>query len=129
MNDIKLTLLYDGACPICNAETTRLRHWNRKTGTLCLVNISDDRFDPAPYGKTHAELMGLIHAIKPDGSLLIGIDALRAAYAEVGLGWLWAPTRWPGLRSIFDRFYLWFARNRYRISSFGRCGTGRCEPR
>ncbi len=129
VSQARLTLLYDGACAICNAETGRLRHWNRHTRTLSLVDISADGFDAAPYGKTHADLLGLIHAVKPDGSMLIGVDALRAAYGEVGLGWLWAPTRWPGLRPVFDRFYLWFARNRYRISNLGRCGSGRCVKR
>ena len=129
MNHVKLTLLYDGACAICNAETSRLRHWNRMTGTLSLIDISADGFDPVPYGKTHADLMGLIHAIKPDGSMLIGMDALRAAYGEVGLGWLWAPTRWPGLRPIFDRCYLWFARNRYGLSKMVRRGYERCTGR
>jgi predicted DCC family thiol-disulfide oxidoreductase YuxK len=125
----KLTLLYDGACAICNAETARLRHWNRKSGTLRLVDISADGFDAAAYGKTQDDLMGLIHGIRPDGSVLIGIDALRAAYAEVGLGWLWAPTRWSGLRRVFDRCYLWFARNRYRVSDLARWGTGRSAKR
>ena len=129
MNHVRLTLLYDGACPICRVENARLRHWNRSAGTLSFVDISDDGFDPRPYGTSFAELMGRMHAVRPDGTLLIGMDALRAAYDEVGLGWLLAPTRWPGLRLVFDRCYLWFARNRYSISKLTRCGLERCKGR
>ena len=52
------------------------------------------------------------------------------ALAAVGLGWLLAPTRWPGLRRLSDAAYRVFARNRLRWT--GRqdaCGGDSCEPR
>jgi predicted DCC family thiol-disulfide oxidoreductase YuxK len=61
-----------------------------------------------------------VHAVSSDGTTLVGMDAVRAAYGAVGLGWLLAPTRWPGLRPLFDRFYRWFADNRQRISALAR---------
>ena len=73
--------------------------------------------------------MGRVHAVKPDGTVLIGMDALHAAYREVGLGWPLALTRWPGVRMVFDRGYLWFARNRYRISRRVRGAVERCRLR
>jgi len=129
MNNVKLTFLYDGACAICDTEAARLRRWNRGKGTLSFVDISADGFDPRPYGATLMDLMGRVHAVRTDGTVLIGMDAIRAAYDEVGLGWLLAPTRWPGLRRLFDRCYLWFARNRYRISRRVNCEAGRCATR
>lgn len=129
MSHTRLTFLYDGACAICDAEAARLRHWNRGRDTLHFVDISAAGFEPKTYGRSLEELMGRVHAIRPDGSVLIGMDAIRAAYAEVGLGWLLAPTRWPGLRAVFDRLYLWFARNRYRISKAAAFGYDRCAMR
>ena len=125
----KLVFLYDGACGICSAESERLRGWNRARDTLTFVDISAEGFDPARYGRSMDELMGRVHAIPPEGSMLIGMDAIRAAYAEVGLGWLLAPTRWPGLRIAFDRFYLWFARNRYTLSDIVCRDGKRCAIR
>ena len=131
----KLVFLYDGGCAICSAESERLRDWNRTRDTLTFVDISAEGFDAARYGRPMDELMGRVHAFRPDGSMLIGMDAIRAAYAEVGLGWLLAPTRWPGLCVAFDRLYLWFARNRYALSDIvcrdaKRCaiGSGRRTP-
>ena len=45
------------------------------------------------------------------------------------LGWLLAPTGWPGLRWLSDRGYEWFARNRLAIGKwFGRkCESGKCS--
>jgi predicted DCC family thiol-disulfide oxidoreductase YuxK len=57
-----------------------------------------------------------------------GVEVFRRAYAAVGLGWLLAPTRWPGLRRASDAAYRWFARNRLRLT--GRpapCDAERCR--
>ena len=56
-----------------------------------------------------------MHALAPDGRLLAGMDAIRAAYSAVGLGWLLAPTRLPLARRLAERAYLAMP-NRYAIS-------------
>ena len=99
---------------MCAGEVRRLRRRD-SAGRLHLVDISAPAFEAARYGRTLEELMTRMHAIDADGRTLVAMDAVRAAYAAVGLGWLVAPTRWPGLRTLFDRFYAWLARNRYRL--------------
>lgn len=111
-----LTLLYDGACPVCNLEMDNLKARNTQE-RLRFVDISAPFFDTTPYGKTLAELNGLIHAMRPDGSLVIGLDVLRLAYGAVGLGHFVKPTSLPMLRPVFDRAYAVFARNRYGFSA------------
>jgi predicted DCC family thiol-disulfide oxidoreductase YuxK len=111
-----LTLLYDGACPVCNLEMDNLKARNT-AGLLKFVDISAAFFDPAPYGATLQAMNGLIHAVRPDGSLVIGVEVFRLAYGAVGLGHLAAPTGWPLLKPAFDATYKVFARNRYGISS------------
>ena len=109
-----LTYLYDGACPICVSEVDGLRRRDAH-GNLCLVDISAPSFDAARYGRTRQELLTRMHAIDGEGHTLVAMDAVRAAYRAVGLGWLVAPTRWPLLKPLFDRLYAWIARNRYRL--------------
>lgn len=71
--------------------------------------------------------MARIHGVLPGGELVEGVEVFRRAYAAVGLGWLLAPTRWPGLRRLADAGYRLFARNRLRLTGrAGECDTGRC---
>lgn len=49
----------------------------------------------------------------------------------MGVGWLYAPLRWPGIRIIADWGYLKFAKHRYTISYLltGKKRTcDRCVP-
>ena len=63
------------------------------------------------------------HRRRPPGR---GVETLRLAYRAVGLGWLLAPTAWPGLRGASERAYPWFARHRFAVpawlgfAAFGR---------
>jgi predicted DCC family thiol-disulfide oxidoreductase YuxK len=72
--------------------------------------------------------MGVIHGVFPDGRIVKKVEVFREAYRAIGLGWLLAPTGWPGLRWLADRGYEWFARNRIGIGKiFGRkCTADAC---
>ena len=119
MNTYPLTLLYEEACPLCKLEMDNLKARNAK-GLLRFVDISAPDFDPAPYGVPLEDMMALIHAVKADGDTIKGVEVFRLAYGAVGLGWLTAPTGWSGLSPLFDRGYVWLARNRHRLSdTFG----------
>jgi len=120
-------LLYDGECPLCQREVCFLRKRNRR-GWLAFEDITAPDFDPAVYHTTREELMGVIHGVFPDGRILKKMEVFREAYRAVGLGWLLAPTGWPGVRWLSDRGYEWFARNRLPIGRwFGRkCDSGNC---
>ncbi len=124
-------LLYDGECPLCLREVAWLRRRDR-AGRLALLDITAPGFEPADFGATREELMGVIHGVLPDGRVVRRLEALREAWRTVGLGWLIAPTAWPGLRWVFDRMYAAFARRRMRLGRLlGRpcpahvgCGPG-----
>lgn len=92
-----------------------------------MVDITAPGFDPARYGATMDELMGQVHAVAPDGSMVTGMEVFRRAYRAIGLGWLLAPTGWPVLRPIADRLYRWFARVRPRLQRRDSCPDGRCR--
>jgi predicted DCC family thiol-disulfide oxidoreductase YuxK len=127
MSHWRLKLLYDGECPFCRREIAWLKRRDRD-GNLLLEDITAIGFDPAKYGLTREEVMGVMHGVLPDGRIVRRVEAIRRAYEAVGLGWLVMPTRLPGVRWVLDRMYDVFARNRVRLGRlFGRtCEHGSC---
>jgi predicted DCC family thiol-disulfide oxidoreductase YuxK len=116
MNTPALTLLYDAACPICSLEMDHL--WERNAqGRLAFVDIADPGFEPAAWGVSLADLQAQIHGVRADGSHLVGLAALREAYAAVGLGWVLSATAWPPVQPMANAAYRVFADHRQRISS------------
>lgn len=120
--DIKV--LFDGECPLCRREIAFLEGRNRR-GRLALEDIAAPGFDPSAYGLDAADVMGRINGVLPDGRVVEGMEVFRRAYAAVGLGWLLAPSRLPGLGRMYDAGYRVFARNRLRWT--GRADAG-IEP-
>ena len=73
-------------------------------GLILPEDISDPAFDPARYGLTAEQVRTVLHVVLPDGRVLRAMDAVRV-YHAVGLGWLVAPTGWPGVRWLADGSY------------------------
>ncbi len=120
----QLKLLYDGQCSICRRAIERLKRRDREN-RIVLEDISDPGFDPGRYGLTAEQVRAVMHVILPDGRVLRAMDAVRAAYAAVGRGWLLAPTAWPGIRWLADTFYRYIARHRMSFSS--QCESESCS--
>lgn len=118
-----LTLLFDGACPLCRIEMDRLAERDALR-RLVFVDIAAPGFDLSAHtpetGVTHEDLNRLIHAVRPDGSLVAGVEVFRLAYAAVGLGPLFSPTALPLISPLAERAYAAFARNRYAVSALLR---------
>ncbi|HEY8155679.1 MAG TPA: DUF393 domain-containing protein [Myxococcota bacterium] len=122
-----LRLLYDGDCPLCSREVAWLRRLDRRS-RIQFEDIAAPDFDAGRYGLDAQAVMARIHAVLPGGRVIEGLEVFRLAYAAVGLGWLLAPSRWPGVGRLFDAAYRSFARNRLRWT--GReaaCEAGHCE--
>ena len=115
LSNYPLTLYYDGLCPVCNLEMDNLKARNEQ-GLLRFVDISVPFFDPTPLGVSLQSLNELIHAKRPAGSLVVGVEVFRLAYSAVGLGRWFAPTALPVLKPLADAAYAVFARNRYGFS-------------
>ncbi len=142
MHDYPLVLFHDGDCPVCRFDIANLQARNH-AGRLRFVDIAAPDFRPEVHGKTLPELHAEIHAQRPDGSFVTGMEVFRLAYRAVGLGWLVAPASFGPLKKPADLMYRVFARHRSRISRhFGfvfeallawqasrrakRCHTGQC---
>lgn len=91
---------------------------------LVIVDIADPVFDPAAYGLTRAEVAGAFCGVLPDGRITRGSETVRAAFREIGLGYLAAWTGWRWTRPAVNAFYRFYARNRVR---WGRWLGRQCE--
>lgn len=129
MQNWKLKLLYDGACPVCRRTADWLKRRNRRL-LLTFEDISDPQFDPGRHGLTREEVNRVLHGILPNGKVICGMAAIRRAARAVGLGWLTVPTALPGMRWATDRLYLALARRRStRGPTAGQgCTHGACSP-
>ena len=110
-----LTIFHDGNCPVCRADVANLKAHNHDAN-LRFIDIAEPAFDASAYGKTQSELLTEIHAMRPNGSFVSGMEVFRLAYRAVGLGWIIAPASMPLLRGPADAAYRLFARHRPWIS-------------
>jgi len=116
-----LTILYDGACPLCLREVSFLRQRDDRlhpdVPRLAFVDIDDPAYDPGAWGGiSYGQAMGRIHALTADGSVVRDVEVFRQAYALVGLGWIYGPSRWPLLRALVDGAYRLWAGLRLRLT-------------
>jgi predicted DCC family thiol-disulfide oxidoreductase YuxK len=104
-----IKLLYDGDCPLCLREVNFLRKRDAGRGIVAFVNIADLDYSPADNGGISYEAaMGRIHALLPDGHALQDVAVFRRVYQELGLGWVYAITKWHPVETIANFLYrLW----------------------
>ena len=118
MTQPKLTLLYDGSCPICSWE---------KRSAVEAVSCASPEFDPVDYGVTMEALMERLHGITADGRMIVGVQTLLASYRAVGWWWVYLPLsivpHW-----LADLTYMRFAKHRQELSRrFGHLFGPVCE--
>ncbi|XP_015882648.1 uncharacterized protein At5g50100, chloroplastic [Ziziphus jujuba] len=115
----KIKMLYDGDCPLCMREVNMLRDRNERYGTIKFVDISSDDYSPEENeGLDYKTVMGRIHAILSDGTVVTDVEAFRKLYEQVGLGWVYAITKYEPIATIADSVYGVWAK--YRLQITGR---------
>ncbi|MFA0438450.1 redox protein [Vibrio sp. 10N.286.49.C2] len=120
----QLTIFFDGTCPLCKREMGSLTKHDRHN-RIRTVDIYSDAFKDFPHIDAQAANT-ILHALDQDNQLFLGLDATHQAWSLVGRGWIYAPLRWRVIKPLADKCYLYFARNRYRIS-FWITGKSRCD--
>jgi predicted DCC family thiol-disulfide oxidoreductase YuxK len=109
----RIRLLYDGACPLCLREVNFLRRQDRGRGLVTFVDIAAVDYDPvANGGVDFATAMGRIHAIRADGQVIKNVEVFRQVYQVLGMGWVYAATRWPVIGPLVDWLYDFWADRR-----------------
>lgn len=109
-----LTVLYDGACPLCRREIGLYRGLPASV-PLCFADVSDAA-QPLPAGTTRPALMARFHVIDAHGRLISGARAFLALWAVLpGWRWLARAGRLPGVAGLMELTYRLFLRVRPRM--------------
>lgn len=115
------TVVYDGVCKVCNRLVTLLRRWDTRN-VLEIVPFQNttvlDRFPWIPP-EAYAQAVQLVG---PGGQTWQGAGAIEQLLEILPrgalLGWVF---KVPFVGGLIDRFYRWFARNRYRFGCGEHC--------
>lgn len=69
----KTRIYYDGLCKVCSAE---INHYRKQVGAeeLEFIDITQPNFDAAREGLDPYKVHLHLHARKPDGQILTGVD-------------------------------------------------------
>ena len=117
-SETPVQIFYDGSCRVCSRE---MDHYRRRCppGSLAFVDISASDFDPALYGKTHADFMGRLHVCTSQGEFLVAIEAFRAIWSVFPAGAFYRRLSWfvglPGINFLARCGYALFARYRHLL--------------
>ena len=111
----KLTLFYDGACPLCQAEILFLSGRNQ-ADLLGFVDINSKAYDPLKVGVSCEEALAAMYGQYADGTLINGVTVFPEAYRRAELPTLaWIFSR-KSMQPILKMGYRFFANNRHAIS-------------
>ncbi len=119
--DRAYTVVFDGDCKVCTRLSRVLRDWDRGHE---LEVVSSQHPGVAPRfpwipARAYADALQLIAR---DGTTWQGAAAIEQLLLVLPRGRLIAWVfKIPYVRSIADRFYRWFARNRYRLGCGSHC--------
>lgn len=109
----KLTIYYDGQCPLCLAEIHFLKHHNQK-GLLDFVSLQQLGTSAADI---NCELAyKTIHARLGDKQLIIGPEVFFEAYKRTDLRFVNFLFSFRVIRFLYAKFYILFAKYRHQIS-------------
>lgn len=111
----KLTLFYDGACPLCQAEILLLSSRNNE-GLLHFVDVNSEQFDPEKVGVSCEQALAAMYGQYADGTLIQGAAVFPEAYRRANLPFLaWLFSR-KSLQPLLKLSYQVFAKKRHAIS-------------
>lgn len=103
----ELTVLYDGACPLCRREIGYYQGLHA-SAPVCFADISDAQ-QALPPDTTRQQLLARFHVRRADGVMLSGAAAFVALWATLpGWRWLAMLARLPGVVWLMERSYRLF---------------------
>jgi demethoxyubiquinone hydroxylase (CLK1/Coq7/Cat5 family) len=106
-----LTVLYDGACPLCRREISLYRGLPASQ-PLAFLDVSDSSA-ALPPGTDRARLLARFHVLRPDGTLADGASGFVALWAALpGWRWLAKLAALPGVTPAMEWGYRAFLRLR-----------------
>lgn len=106
-----LTVLYDGACPLCRREMTHVKGLaaRRTESALCFVDVSAPSEGSDRFASDRSALLARFHVERSDGSRLDGAAAFVAMWDRLpGWRWLARLSRVPGVLALLELAYRGF---------------------
>ena len=115
------TVVFDGDCKVCTRLSKVLRKWDRTNQLEIVPSQQAGVMARFPWIPAHAYAEAL-QMISKDGTTWQGAAAIEKLLDVLPRGRLisWV-FRIPFVRTIADRFYRWFARNRYKLGCGAHC--------
>ena len=109
----KLTIYYDGSCPLCLAEIHFLKHQNQK-GLLEFVSLQE--LDADVDGVNCELAFKTIHARIGDKQIISGPEVFFEAYKRTNLWRINYLFSFAVIRFLYSKLYIVFAKYRHQIS-------------
>ncbi len=115
MKTTRVTIWFDGDCPLCRAEISLIQKLDAKNQRLAFVDLATGSSCPLDRG----EMLARFHAQEVGGPILVGAPAFGAMWRQVTpfqpLGWL---TKVPPFLWLLNLLYVQFLRVRPRLQSW-----------
>ena len=115
------TVVFDGDCRVCTRLSGVLRKWDRDKQLEVVSSQTPGVIARFPWipPRAYVEALQLVAA---DGTTWQGAEAIEQLLNILPKGKLIAWVfRIPFMRAFADRFYKWFARNRYKLGCGEHC--------
>ena len=110
----KITMFYDGGCPLCRREVQHYRRLDRGRG-VNWVDISVQADQLESHHLSHEAAMARLHVLDSEGQMQTGAAAFVALWSGLPYyRWLARFIRSFGLVPLLERLYAPFAR--WRLS-------------
>ena len=116
------TVVYDGQCKVCGRVVKLLRKWDARSGLLEIIPSQTPGLHARfPWIPARAYLES-VQLVGPGGQTWQGAAAVERLLDALPKGklvtWVFSI---PFARPLAERFYRWFARNRYRLGCGEHC--------
>lgn len=109
----KLTIYYDGSCPLCLAEIHLLKQHNDRE-LLAFVDVQS--LDSSTSMIDCKFALETIHARLGDETIIIGPEVFFEAYKRTNLAFIKYLFSFSSFRYLYAKFYVFFAKHRHQIS-------------
>lgn len=119
----QLTVLYDGACPLCRREISHVKNLaqDRPESGLCFLDLSQKDGDLMLSPEERSMLLARFHVQRPDGSRISGAAAFVAMWRRLpGWRWLAKLSDLPGMLVLMEWAYRAFLRVRPALQALAR---------
>ncbi|HEU4747258.1 MAG TPA: DCC1-like thiol-disulfide oxidoreductase family protein [Gemmatimonadaceae bacterium] len=118
----RYTVIYDGHCKVCGRLVKLLTKWDRRKDLEIIPSQTPGVHARFPWIPARAYIESVQVIRNSDGRTWQAAGALEELLDVLPKGWLisWL-FRIPFMRPLADRFYRWFARNRYRLGCGEHC--------